>query len=111
MENMNPDIFLQLCDAHGLPRPVPEFRFCERKWKFDWAWCGLFVALEVEGGVWRRGGGAHSRPSGILRDIEKYNAATVMGWRIIRATPQQVKSGEIFPVLQELLIPEREGAA
>jgi hypothetical protein len=109
---MNHDIFLQLCEAHGLPRPVPEHRFCERRWKFDFAWMAPHcVALEVDGGAWMRGGGRHTRGKGFINDIEKLNAAVVMGWRVIRATPQQVKSGEIFPVLQELLIPESQGAA
>lgn len=97
-------LFLAMCKAHGLPEPTPEHRFCERRWKFDFAWRSKFVALEVEGGVFT--GGRHTRGKGFLGDIEKYNAATVMGWRVLRATPQQVESGEIFPVLKEVLAPE-----
>jgi hypothetical protein len=99
---MTEHIFLAMCQAHGLPTPVPEHRFCERKWRLDWAWLAPHcVALEVEGGAWT--GGRHTRGKGFMGDIEKYNAATVMGWRVFRATPQQVKSGEIFPILKEAL--------
>lgn len=101
---MNVVFFSALCEEHGLPPPVPEHRFCERKWKFDFCWLAPHcVALEVEGGIWRRGGGAHSRPAAILRDIEKYNSATVMGWRVFRCTPEQIKSGEIMVILKEAL--------
>lgn len=58
----------------------------ERKFRFDYAWPEKKIALEVEGGLWRKGGGAHSHPKGILRDIEKYNLATTLGWRVIRVT-------------------------
>jgi hypothetical protein len=96
--------FLALCEAHGLPAPVPEFRFCERRWRFDFAWVQpYFVALEVDGGAWMAGGGRHNRGKGFLADMEKMNAATVMGWRVIRCTPQQVKTGEIMDVLKEVL--------
>ena len=64
---------------------VPEFRFHEsRKWRFDYAHQTLKIALEIEGGVWS--GGRHTRGSGFLGDIEKYNAATAAGWAVFRCT-------------------------
>lgn len=76
----------------GIYPPVTEYEFAPmRKWRFDYAWpVPNKVALEVDGGIWRKGGGAHSHPSNILRDIEKSNAATLLGWRVIRATPDQL---------------------
>lgn len=67
-----------------------EYKFDEREGKesrqfrFDYAWPQKRIALEVEGGIWRKGGGAHSHPTGIIRDIEKYNLAMMQGWRVIR---------------------------
>src|SRR5574337_445194 len=76
---------VQLCAAHGLPEPMPEYNFhLLRGWRFDYAFVAQKIAVEVEGGVWRRGGGAHSHPLNIERDMEKYNAAAVLGWRILR---------------------------
>jgi len=91
-----------LCQAHGLPEPRPEYNFSPtRGWRFDYAFVDRKIACEVEGGIWRRGGGAHSHPMGIERDIEKYNAAAVLGWRILRAAPE--KLGSLIPLLQEML--------
>ena len=57
------------------------------------------IALEIEGGIFggkeangRRYKGAHSSVTGMLRDIEKYNAAAVLGWRVLRVTPDQLFS-------------------
>lgn len=88
----------------GLPPPETEYPFArsiKRRWRFDYAWPDLMLALEIEGGIWRRGGGAHSRPANILRDIEKYNAATLLGWRLIRATPEMARDGRLLDLLQQ----------
>ena len=49
------------------------------------------ILVEVEGGVWS--GGRHTRGKGYIGDMEKYNAAVVMGYQVIRFTTEQVKSG------------------
>ena len=78
--------------AAGLPAPVAEHRFHPtRRWRFDWAFLDRLVALEVEGGVWQQG--RHTRGSGFVKDIEKYNAAAALGWRIIRALPRKNQPG------------------
>lgn len=67
------------------PIPVREFRFHPtRLWRFDFCWPDLRIALEIEGGVFSRG--AHSRGAGYTKDTEKYNQATIMGYRILRYT-------------------------
>lgn len=72
----------------GIPI-VAEYRFHEqRKWRFDYALPGQRIALEVEGGVWTQG--RHTRPKGFLGDMEKYNTAAVMGWRVLRTTPEKL---------------------
>ena len=86
----------------GLPPCVAEYRFAPpRKWRFDYAWTGQMVALEVEGGVWTQG--RHTRGAGFLGDMEKYNRAAVLGWRIVRCTPDQLKSGAILPTVLDAL--------
>jgi len=73
----------------GIPAPEREYRFDpERRWRFDFAWPGLKVAVEIEGGVWIRG--RHVRPAGYLGDLEKYNRAVVLGWRVLRYAPHQL---------------------
>jgi hypothetical protein len=93
------ETFGAMCEAAGLPRPVPELRFAPpRRWRFDWCWPDLKLSLEIEGGVWTKG--RHTRPSGFLRDVEKYNAAAVLGYRIIRCTPSEFASGAVLATLR-----------
>ncbi len=79
---------------------VKEFRFHnKRKWRFDYAIPEHKVAIEVEGGVWT--GGRHTSPRGFLNDIEKYNTATLMGWKLLRTTPGQLFNVATFAMIQE----------
>jgi hypothetical protein len=73
----------------GLPAPVRELRFAPpRRWRFDYAWPELFVAVEKEGGVYTRG--RHTRGAGYADDMEKYNAATRLGWALFRYQPRHL---------------------
>lgn len=66
---------------------ITEFQFHpSRKWRFDYALPSLKIAVEVEGGVFTNG--RHVKPLGFLGDMEKYNAAAILGWLLIRTTPE-----------------------
>ncbi len=83
------DVFTVICKTDLKVECVKEFKFHPvRKWRFDYAIPEHKIALEVEGGVWS--GGRHTRPQGFLGDIEKYNTATLMGWRVFRTTPDDL---------------------
>lgn len=71
-----------------------------RKWRVDYLWRKEMIALEVEGGIWIKGGGAHSRPMNIQRDVDKYNELALMGYLLIRATPQMMKDGRGVVLLE-----------
>jgi len=60
-----------------------------RKFRFDCANPSQKIAIEIEGGLWINGG--HNRPLGFLSNMEKYNAATVDGWRILRYDPDTLR--------------------
>jgi len=69
---------------------IPEYQFHPiRKWRFDWCILDKMIAVEIEGGVFSNG--RHVRGQGFINDMEKYNAATVLGWKVLRYTPQQFK--------------------
>lgn len=71
-----------------------EYRFHPvRKWRFDVAFPEAMVAVEIEGGVWSYG--RHNRAATFLRDMEKYNEATMAGWSILRYAWKDVESGAI----------------
>lgn len=83
---------------------VRQFKFHPvRKWAFDFAWPQRKVALEVDGGV--HTGGRHTRGAGFTEDCVKANTALIMGWRVLRATGDQVKSGQALEWLEALLLP------
>jgi very-short-patch-repair endonuclease len=88
--------------AHGLPRPVREYRFHpSRKWRFDFAWPDVLLAVEVEGGGFSRG--RHHRAAGFAADCEKYNAAALLGWRVLRFTPAMVEDGSAVEPIKHAL--------
>lgn len=69
-----------------------EFKFHpKRKWRADFHIIDKRILVEVEGGIWS--GGRHTRGKGYLGDLEKYNAATMMGYQVLRFSTEQVKSG------------------
>ena len=93
------NVFAALCKAHGLPEPVPEFRFNnERRWRFDWCWPAHFLALEIQGGIWTRG--RHTRGAALLKEYEKLNAAAIAGYRVLFVQPAQVESGYVFELVK-----------
>jgi hypothetical protein len=80
------ETFNKVAKQFGVPASDSEYVFAApRKWRFDYAWPASRVALEVEGGVWTNG--RHTRGAGFLKDVEKYNAAAVRGWLVLRCTP------------------------
>ena len=78
-----------------------EHKFCERRWRFDFAHIEKRIAIEIEGGVYSRG--RHVRPKGFIGDMEKYNRAAVLGWRVIRLTPQQFDGLEFVSLVNQCL--------
>jgi hypothetical protein len=92
--------FHQLCRIHGLPKPIPEFRFAPpRRWRFDFAWPDHLVALELEGGAFTQG--RHTRPTGFLADMEKYNSAQLNGWIVLRCLPDALSYDATFELLRQ----------
>src|SRR5258706_14640224 len=87
--------FRTILRGYGAPPWKEQFQFHPtRRWRFDFAWPDFKIAFEIEGAIWMRGGGGHSHPIGIDPDVEEYNAAALLGWRIIRIT------GKMLPVRQ-----------
>jgi very-short-patch-repair endonuclease len=73
-----------------------------RKWRFDFAFPRKRIAVEIEGGIWMKKS-RHTSSKGYLSDMEKYNAANKLGWRVLRFTPQEVKSGYALQEIEEAI--------
>jgi very-short-patch-repair endonuclease len=87
-------------DAFKLPPPDREHKFHQsRKWRIDYAYPEIKLAIEIEGGAFTRG--RHTRPLGFLADMEKYNALTEAGWMLLRYQPNKVDFEQIKRVYDE----------
>lgn len=82
--------FLRWSTIPHAPPLVPEYRFCDRRWRFDFAHPETKLAIEIDGGIWRGRKGAHGG-QGAIRDREKDFEATMLGWTVIRLTPEMAK--------------------
>lgn len=88
----------------GLPAPVEEHRFAPpRLWRFDFAWPDRKLALEVEGGTWSAEESRHTSGAGFEADCEKYNAAALAGWAVLRVTSKMIDDGRALEVLERAL--------
>lgn len=103
-QTLQQKIFQADCQKFGLPIPIPEYKFHpERKWRIDFyfeAGCKR-VALEVEGGAWTSG--RHTRGSGYVKDVEKYNALTLAGIYLLRTFPSELHKKETMAMVLEAL--------
>lgn len=67
-----------------------------RRWRFDFAECDHKVAVEIEGLTWYGGKSSrHQTTKGIQADMDKYNAAAVRGWRVLRFSQQHLDQDPI----------------
>lgn len=88
--------------AKGAPAPTPEYQFhATRKWRFDFAWPDHKLAVEIEGGTFKRGGGRHNRALGHHADCDKYNAAAIAGWCVLRYTSKHLQTNPV-KVIEEI---------
>lgn len=110
-------MFADQCAQYRLPHFETQHRFASRLLKrspttgqmrprqerFDFAFLGYMVAVEIEGLVITRRCakcypkewvvmGGHASPKGIKHDMDKYNAAAELGWLVLRFDQDAVKN-------------------
>lgn len=85
-------------------KAVRQYAFhATRKWQFDFAWPEQMIAVEIEGGVWLGQAGGHTSGTGYTNNCEKYNEAVLLGWHVLRFTPNMVKSGYAIETTKKLI--------
>jgi len=87
-------IFLQQLKLAGLPAPELELKFHPtRKWRFDFAWPEIKLAVEYHG-IFGKVKMGHQQIQSLLRDYEKSSEAALLGWRLITITSKTVENGQ-----------------
>ena len=82
---------------HPVNHPVREYVFhATRKWRIDFAWPHLKLAVEIESSV-------HRIKSRFAGDIPKYNELQKQGWTLLRYTRQMVEAGTAIDEVLELM--------
>ena len=86
----------------------------DRQWAFDWALPALKIAVEVDGGkamaTWST---RYNRCVVIGRhnldaDLEKHNAATMLGWLVFHFSPKMLNLDAVDTVAQAVRLRRRE---
>lgn len=81
------ELLLTQLKACKLKLPIREFKLCpDRKWCSDFVWPESNLIVEVEG---------------FMSDCEKYNYAALQGFKVIRITPEHIKSGKALEWIEE----------
>lgn len=92
-------------DRPPLPGGARPMIVPQRQWRADFAHPDSGVLIELEGGVWlatrgRQEGGRHNQGAGFLADCEKYTAAALAGWRVVRLGTGQVTPHAVAQVIE-----------
>jgi hypothetical protein len=115
LEPSHNDIFAeQLKDkgiAHIREYELQAYHLTEKKreqavWRQDFAIIELepMFFVEIQGGIWRRGGGAHSHPTNIIRNMRKHNDTVRRGFNFVQFTTDDVTDGTAIAWLTTYLI-------
>ncbi len=76
------------------PALVREYKFSAgRRWRMDYYHEATRTAIEIHGGVWTQG--RHTRGRGYLEDLEKMNAAQMLGIRVLQLGTGQVDDAHV----------------
>lgn len=96
------ETFMSLIHSLVGEYPEKEYRFHKiRKWRIDYAYPKYKVAIECDGGLWIAG--RHARPIGIIKDNEKINHLSLLGWVTFRFTPQQIVTREAVFMIRDCI--------
>ena len=82
------DAFLELCDAHGIPRPLVQT--IVEGYRVDFCWRRQRVIAETDGYE------HHGTKAAFGRDRARDAHHTALGWRVVRFTEPQVREEAAF---------------
>jgi len=95
------DFFIMTCKNLGLFEFIPEYKFHPtRKWRIDYADPFIKLGVEIQGAVWTIG--RHNRPTGYIKDMEKFNAMNELGWHLLLYQPKKIDFDQILRTYNNL---------
>ena len=77
-----------------------------RKFAADFAIPSASLLIEVQGGIYS--GQAHGSVTGIKKDNERLNLATLNGWSLLRFAPDEVSDGTAQRMIARVLESRKE---
>ena len=87
---MNPEFIIESIFTELELIYLKEYRFNpKRRWRADYYLPDINTICEVEGATWAQG--RHTRGKGYGNDCEKYNSVSIMGFKLLRYTTDQIK--------------------
>lgn len=99
----NCDFFTKFVESELKLTCIREHKFHPiRKWRIDYFIPEHNIAIEVEGGAWTQG--RHTRGKGFINDMEKYNAMTMMGIKLIRVTPDKLVTSNTISMIKAMIV-------
>lgn len=105
MSELEAELALHIRVSDVLPTPVREHRFHpKRRWRFDFAWPDVMLACEVEGLTRNSNTGRHQTIAGAKADMEKYEAAMLLGWTVYRCHRDMIRSGRALATLETVYL-------
>lgn len=95
--NLEEEFLLQL-EAARVPHPECQHPVIkQRKWRWDFAWPSVLLAVEIDGGGWA---GRHLRPKGYVAACRKCNVGALRGWAVLHGTRDMIRSGELLAAVE-----------
>lgn len=86
----------------GLPEPEREVAFHpRRKWRLDYAWPKHKIAVELQGGIFGKGG--HVRGLQYSKDREKMVEAQKLGWIVFEVTEVHLRERSVHDWIEAAL--------
>lgn len=110
-------IFVKLVKQEIGVDVLKEYQFdSKRKWRFDYFIPEINTGIEVEGGTFKKTwykdkrtgllkshiGGRHNTGKGFLNDCEKYNSAIIMGYKVLRFSPEKLMTVKTLQIIKLL---------
>lgn len=107
------DAFARDCRFYRLPTYLQHFVLpafhrtpkLQRRatWEFDGVFPEFKLLVEIQGGIWMRGKGAHSHPVDLIRNFRKHNDCTRLGYSLLQFEPDYVVSHQAVEYTMRVL--------